>query len=304
MAAGVTFRMLDRWDAEVAFGEIQRGVTSTIMVPTMFRQLLNLSPEGRAGWNAPALEAVLHGGEPCPRPLKQAMIDWWGPILVEYYGMTEGGMCIASTDEWLARPGTVGRPTRAMECLILDDDGQPVPNGQQGTIYFRPPGGQFFEYANEPAKTASAHTADGTAFTVGDIGYVDDDGYVYISGRTADVIVSSGVNVYPAEIENVLGDLAAVRDAGCAAGPDDLRGEIPVVFVVPADGVSADNATAAVLAACEAKLAGYQRPRQVIVRDTLPRDPTGKLLRHVLRAELWAEHASNFAATAEPSTPA
>ncbi len=298
MAAGVTFRMLDRWDAEVAFREVQRGVTSTIMVPTMFRQLLNLPAELRATWNAPALEAMLHGGEPCPRPLKQAMIDWMGPIFVEYYGMTEGGMCIASTDEWLARPGTVGRSTRGMGCLILDEAGAPVPNGEQGTIYFQPPGGQFFEYANEPGKTAAAHTPDGSAFTVGDIGFLDDDGYLYISGRTADVIVSSGVNVYPAEIENVLGDLAEVRDAGCAGGPDELRGEIPVVFVVAAVGVSDHDATAAVLATCEAKLAGYQRPRRVIVSEALPRDPTGKLLRHVLRAELWAGRESNFAAPA------
>ncbi len=303
MAAGVTFRMLDRWDAETAFGELQRGVTSTIMVPTMFRQLLNLPADLRATWNAPGLEAVLHGGEPCPRPLKQAMIDWWGPIFAEYYGMTEGGMCIASTEEWLARPGTVGRPTRGMGCLILDDAGTPVATGEQGTIYFQPPGGQFFEYTNEPGKTAAAHTSDGTAFTVGDIGYLDDDGYLYISGRTADVIVSSGVNVYPAEIENVLGDAPELRDAGCAGGPDDLRGEIPVVFVVPAVGCSAEAATAAVLAIVEAKLAGYQRPRKVIVRDALPRDPTGKLLRHLLRAELWAGRESNFAAPAAPAAP-
>jgi long-chain acyl-CoA synthetase len=210
-------------------------------------------------------------------------------------------MTIASCRDWLERPGTVGRSTRGIPILILDEAGRRLPPGQQGTIYFEPPGGQYFEYRNAPEKTAAAHTEDGKAFTVGDIGYVDDDGYLYISGRTADVIVSSGVNVYPAEIENVLGGLPELRDAGVAAGPDDLRGETPVAFVVPQPGLSDEAATAAVLAAVEAQLASYQRPRQVIVRESLPRDPTGKLLRHVLRAELWQGHESGFAAPAAPA---
>jgi long-chain acyl-CoA synthetase len=232
------------------------------------------------------------------------MIDWWGPIFVEYYGMTEGGMTIASCQDWLERPGTVGRSTRGIPILILDPEGERLPPHHQGTIYFEPPGGQYFEYRNAPEKTAAAHTPDGKAFTVGDIGYVDDDGYLYISGRTADVIVSSGVNVYPAEIENVLGGLPELRDAGVAAGPDDLRGETPVAFVVPQPGLSEEAATAAVLAAVEAHLASYQRPRRVIVRESLPRDPTGKLLRHVLRAELWEGRESIFAAPAATPKPA
>jgi long-chain acyl-CoA synthetase len=296
MSAGVTLRVIERFDATRVLDELQRGVTSTIMVPTMFRQLLNLPADVRARFSAPDLEVVLHGGEPCPRPLKQAMIDWWGPIFVEYYGMTEGGMTIASCQDWLERPGTVGRATRNIPILILDPDGRRLPPGEAGTIYFQPPGGQFFEYHHSPEKTAAAHTPDGSAFTVGDIGFLDDDGYLYISGRTADVIVSSGVNVYPAEIENVLAALPELRDAGVAAGPDDLRGETPVAFVVPQPGLSDDDVVAAVTAACEARLASYQRPRQVIVRPSVPRDPTGKLLRHVLRAELWEGRESNFAA--------
>jgi long-chain acyl-CoA synthetase len=302
MAVGVTLRIVERFDAAKVLAELQRDVTSTIMVPTMFRQLLNLPEDVRAAFSAPALEVVLHGGEPCPRPLKQAMIDWWGPIFVEYYGMTEGGMTIVSCQEWLERPGTVGRSTRGIPILILDPDGNRLPPGQQGTIYFEPPGGQYFEYRNAPEKTAAAHTPDGKAFTVGDIGYVDDDGYLYISGRTADVIVSSGVNVYPAEIENVLGALPELCDAGVAGGPDDLRGETPVAFVVPQPGVDEATVVAAVLAAAESGLASYQRPRTVLLRDALPRDPTGKLLRHVLRSELWEGRESHFAAPSAPPT--
>ena len=187
-----------------------------------------------------------------------------------------------------------------MEVLVLGSSGERLGPGEQGTIYFLPPSGKMFEYRKAPEKTAAAYTPDG-AFTVGDIGYVDEDGYLFFSGRTADVIVSSGVNVYPAEIEDVLAALPAVRDACVVGGPDDVRGETPVAFVVldrhaRRDPAAQRAALDAIDAACEARLAGYQRPRRLIVRDELPRDPTGKLLRHVLRAELWEGRQSAFAA--------
>jgi long-chain acyl-CoA synthetase len=183
---------------------------------------------------------------------------------------------------------------------ILGSSGERLGPGEHGTIYFNPPSGKMFEYRDAPEKTAAAHTPEG-AFTVGDIGYLDEEGYVFISGRTADVIVSSGVNVYPAEIEDVLAALPGVRDACVVGGPDDIRGETPVAFVVldrdaRHDPAAERAALDAIEAACEAHLAGYQRPRRLIVRDELPRDPTGKLLRHVLRAPLWEGHESNFAA--------
>ena len=190
------------------------------MVPTMFRQLLALPHERRRAFRAPALRAVLHGGEPCPQHVKRQMMDWLGPVLVEYYGMTEGGLTIATAEDWLARPGTVGKPAFGMQVLILGPNGERLGPGEQGTIHFLPPGGKMFEYRKAPEKTAAAHTRDG-AFTVGDIGYVDEDGYLFISGRTADVIVSSGVNVYPAEIEEALAALPGVRDACVVGGPDD-----------------------------------------------------------------------------------
>jgi long-chain acyl-CoA synthetase len=266
------------------------------MVPTMFRQLLALPEDRRRAFRAPALRAVLHGGEPCPQPVKHAMIDWLGPILFEYYGMTEGGLTTSTSEDWLARPGTVGTAKLGLQIQILGPDGERLGPGEQGTIHFMPASGKMFEYRKEPEKTAAAYSRDG-AFTVGDIGYVDADGYLFISGRTADVIVSGGVNVYPAEIEDALARLPGVRDACVVGGPDELRGETPVAFVVLDEQASAaPGAAARIEAACEASLAGYQRPRRVLVRDELPRDPTGKLLRHVLRAELWEGHASNFAA--------
>jgi len=307
LASGCTMRILRRWDAAAALDALACDVRSTCMVPTMFRQLLALPAERRRACNAAALRAVLHGGEPCPRNVKQEMIQWLGPILVEYYGMTEGGLTIATAEEWLARPGTVGKPSLGMTVSILGSSGKRLGPGEQGTIYFHPPGGKMFEYRQAPEKTAAAHTPDG-AFTVGDIGYVDEEGYVFISGRSADVIVSSGVNVYPAEIEDVLAALPGVRDACVVGGPDDVRGETPVAFVVldrdarrdpAAEGAALD----AIGVACEARLAGYQRPRRLIVRDELPRDPTGKLLRHMLRAVLWEGHQSNFAAPERPAGP-
>lgn len=294
LASGCTLRILPRWDAAAALDALERDVRSTCMVPTMFRQLLALPEERRRAFRAPALRAVVHGGEPCPQPVKRRMIDWMGPILIEYYGMTEGGLTIATSDEWLARPGTVGKAQLGMQVLILGPNGERLGPNQQGTIHFLPASGRTFEYRKAPEKTAAAYSREG-AFTVGDVGYVDADGYLFISGRTADVIVSGGVNVYPAEIEDVLATLPGVRDACVVGGPDELRGETPVAFVV-LDDASHEGALAAIAAACETRLAGYQRPRRLIVRDALPRDPTGKLLRHVLRAEVWEGHESNFAA--------
>jgi len=303
LASGCRLRIMRRWDAEAALDELARDVRSTCVVPTMFRQLLALPAARRRAFSAPELHCVLHGGEPCPQPLKREMIDWLGPILVEYYGMTEGGMSVATSAEWLARPGTVGRPALGMEVQILGPSGERLPPGEHGTIYFRTPSGRSFEYRNSPEKTAAAYSPEG-AFTVGDIGFVDADGYLFISGRTSDVIVSGGVNLYPAEIEDLLYGLTEVREACVVGGPDELRGESPVAFVVLDRAAIGDEpdaearALAAIEAACAGRLAGYQRPRRFVVRPELPRDPTGKLLRHLMRAELWAGRDSNFAAPA------
>ena len=296
LAAGVECRILSKWDPELALQELQRGVVSTVMVPTHFRQLLALPDDVRAAFHAPALRSVVHGGEPCPRSLKLAMIEWLGPIIHEYYGTSEGGTTTVRAEDWLERPGTVGRPITGMQVVVLDEHGNDVGANVEGTIYFRHTSGQFFSYRNAPEKTSSAHGPDG-AFTVGDVGFLDDDGFLFISGRKADVIVSSGVNVYPAEIEDVLTALPEVAEVAVVGGPDDRRGERPVAFVHFVDDVDPEQALAAVEAAAGEQLAGYKQPREWHVRAELPRDGTGKLLRHVLRGELWEGRDDVFANT-------
>jgi long-chain acyl-CoA synthetase len=300
LAAGAECRILGRWDPESALTELQRDVRSTVMVPTHFRQLLALPEPVRLSFDAPELRSVVHGGEPCPQSVKRAMIEWFGPIVHEYYGTSEGGTTTVTADEWLERPGTVGRPVAGMEVHVLDDQHHERGPNKEGTIYFRHQAGQFFSYRNSPEKTASAHTADGS-FTVGDIGYLDEDGFLFISGRKADVIVSSGVNIYPAEIEDCLFSLPQVAEVAVVGGPDDQRGERPVAFVRLAEGCTVESALPSITTAAEQRLAGYKRPREWRVRQELPRDGTGKLLRHVLRAELWEGREDVFANTGRPS---
>ena len=282
LAKGATLRILPRWSPDAALAALADAeVTSTIMVPTMFRQLLALPDVDRAVRPAPGLRTLLHGGEPCPAPLKSAMADWFGDVLVEYYGFTEGGLTVAGPQDWRDRPGTVGRPLPGMRVEIRGADGRALPPGQDGTVWFVADTGRRFRYAGDDTKTDAAH--DGDAFTVGDIGRVDADGFLYLSGRSADVVISAGVNVYPAEVEQALAEVDGVADM-CAVGvPDAERGEVVALYVVL--GPEADEALvrAALAAAAQERLAPYKRPRTTRILDAVPRDETGKLLRRVLR---------------------
>ena len=282
LARGATLRIMSRWAASDGLRELARDdVTSTIMVPTMFRQLLALPDVDRSRAPAPALQTLLHGGEPCPLPVKRAIADWFGDVLVEYYGFTEGGFTIVGPGEWRARPGTVGRPMPGMRVQIRADDGAALPAGQDGTVYFVSDSGRRFRYAGDESKTESAHVGD--AFTVGDIGHVDNDGFLYLSGRSADVVITAGVNVYPAEVESALSDVPDIVDL-CAVGqPDDERGEALALYVVLAADADEDDVRVAIQRTAEQRLAPYKRPRSVHVIDEVPRDETGKLLRRVLR---------------------
>jgi len=282
LARGAILRILPRWEPREALAALADvDVTSTIMVPTMFRQLLALQGVDRSSSPAPGLRTLLHGGEPCPLPVKQAIADWFGDVLVEYYGFTEGGMTVARPGEWQSRPGTVGRPLPGLHVEVLGEDGTALPPGAEGTVYFRVEGGRRFRYAADDAKTESAHVGD--AFTVGDIGWLDDDGFLYLSGRAADVVISAGVNIYPAEIEAALSDVAGVLDI-CAVGtPDDERGEVLVLHVVLTPDALLPDVLDALEATAEERLAPYKRPREIVVDDEIPRDATGKLLRRVLR---------------------
>ncbi|HVW80556.1 MAG TPA: AMP-binding protein [Mycobacteriales bacterium] len=284
LARGATLRILRRWDAAEALGELARAdVTSTIMVPTMFRQILALPAQARAG-RAPTLRTVLHGGEPCPAPLKEAVADLLGDVLVEYYGFTEGGLTVVRRDEWRQRPGTVGRPLPGMTVRILDEDGRDLPPNTEGTVYFTPSKGRMFRYQDDDGKTEGAHLGD--SFTVGDIGRVDEDGFLYLCGRVADVVVSAGVNVYPAEVDQALTDVPGIADLAAVGAPDDERGEVIALFVTLADAADEATVRAAIGATAVERLAPYKRPRAIHVVPEIPRDQTGKLLRRVLRDRL------------------
>jgi long-chain acyl-CoA synthetase len=260
----------------------------------MLRQWLALPEDVRLAHPLRALRRVVHGGEPCPVELKERAIRWLGPILNEYFGSSEGGMTVVTTEEWLERPGTVGRVVSGVDddIRILGPDGERLAPGEEGRVFFW--ARADFEYMGDPEKTAAVHYQD--MFTSGDIGWVDTDGYLFLSGRSSDVIISAGVNIYPAEVEDLLGEVSGVTELCVVAAPDEERGETVAAFVVPAPGVTGEEAKQAVAAAAD-RVAGYKRPRRIILSDEpLPRDETGKLLRAALRQQLW-DGASGFAAS-------
>jgi long-chain acyl-CoA synthetase len=296
LALGATLRILPTWSPEAALAALaEPDVTSTIMVPTMFRQLMALPDIDRTTSPAPSLRSIVHGGEPCPAPLKEAIADWFGDLLVEYYGFTEGGMAVVYPGEWRDRPGTVGRTLPGMDVRILDSDGVAVGPRSEGTVYFQSAAGRRFHYQGADDKTTEAHLGD--AFTVGDVGWLDEDGFLYLCGRQADVVVSAGVNVYPAEIEQALTDVCGIADLCAVGGPDEKRGEVIVLHISLLPGAGRDTTLAAIEARSAETLAPYKRPRDVRVVDVIPRDQTGKLLRRALRDPLWADH-DQFASNA------
>jgi long-chain acyl-CoA synthetase len=284
---GHTVVILGPFDAERALAAIQdHGVTTAYMVPTMFSRLLALPSETRARYDTSTLRSVVHTAAPCPPHVKRQMIDWFGPVLVEIYGGSEGSATVVGSEEWLAHPGTVGRPRPGADVRILDDDRQPVPPNTPGNIYISNPSMRF-EYFGDAQKTA-AQSVDGY-FTVGDIGYLDDDGYLFLCDRAADVIISGGVNIYPAEVDAVLLRHPAVADAATIGIPDDEWGETVLAVVAVADGIVPDDAlTASLIEFCRANIASFKCPRRVEYRAELPRSEAGKILRRQLRDEHWA----------------
>jgi len=285
-SVGATAVLMERFDAAGALAAIERhGVTHSQWVPTMFKRLLQLPEETRTAHDTSSLVAAIHAAAPCPPDVKQAMIDWWGPIITEYYGGSEAiGMCMARSEEWLARPGTVGRAFMG-ELHIVDDSGEEVPVGQEGLICFG--AGRPFEYHNDPEKTAEAYVRDGWA-TMGDVGRVDADGYLYLTDRKSNMIITGGVNVYPQETEDTLLGHPAVHDAAVIGVPNDDFGEEVRAVVQAAEGHDAGPELAATLIEhCRERLADVKCPRAVDFRDELPREPNGKLLKRKLRDEYW-----------------
>ena len=283
---GGTAYVMEKFDALAALQAIEtHRITHSQWVPTMFSRMLAIDPKVRDAIDLSSHEFAVHGAAPCPVPLKQAMIDWWGPIIHEYYAGTEGpGQTSVSSQEWLQRPGTVGRASNAI-IHILDDDGKELPAGEAGTIYFESPMAAGFAYHGDAEKTASTRTSNGWA-TMGDIGYLDEDGYLFLTDRKAFMIISGGVNVYPQETENVLTMHPKVADAAVFGLPDADMGEIVFAVVQPAPGVTGDAALAAELTAyCKENLATIKCPKRIDFRDELPRLATGKLYKKQLRDE-------------------
>ncbi|MGR3425149.1 MAG: AMP-binding protein [Sagittula sp.] len=290
-ASGGTAYIMDRFDADRALDILEtRGITMSQWVPTMFRRMLALPAERRARFSAPAHVAAWHAAAPCPPSLKREMIDWWGPIIHEYYSGSESvGLTLLDTAEWQAHPGSVGRAVKGV-LHIVDEDWNELPAGQTGNVYFDPP--SKFAYYGEPEKTAKKTSPQGWQ-TVGEVGYVDADGYLYLTDRQDDMIISGGVNIYPQEIEQCIEAMPEVSECCVTQIPDADFGERPVAFVVPAQGAPGDRLEDLVREVCRTGLGKTKQPYQIRVVDDLPRSDAGKTLRRVLRDQLAQEYAAS-----------
>jgi long-chain acyl-CoA synthetase len=289
MNAGAAIVMMDRWDPEEALRLIERyRVTHTHMVATMFHRLLQLPDEVRTSYDLSSLEFIVHGAAPCPVHVKQAIIDWVGPIVSEYYAATEGGgNFFIDSETWLKKPGSVGKTPNPEGTRIIDDDGNEARTGETGSIYFRAPDVGRFEYFKSPEKTDESYRGDW--FTLGDMGYLDEDGYLFLNGRSAETIISGGVNIYPQEVDAVLLEHPAVFDVCTVGVPNEEWGEEVKAVVQVAAGHTASDALAdAIITHGRVQLAGFKCPRSVEFVDDLPRLPSGKIQRRLVRAPFWA----------------
>lgn len=287
---GGTVIVMERFEAERTLEFIQRyGVTHATFVPTHFVRLLKLPADIRKRYDLSTLKAVVHAAAPCPVPVKQAMIAWWGPIVHEYYSGTETcGITALSANEWLDRPGSVGRAVLGT-LKITDDEGNEMPVGAEGNVCFAD--GPAFQYHNDPEKTAKAYDRNGWA-TLGDIGRVDESGYLFLTDRKSFMIISGGVNIYPQEIENCLITHPKVADAAVIGVPDEEMGEHVLAIVQPAPGFAADPGLSEELRGYVRRaLGGVKTPRSFDFRENLPREPTGKLMKRKLFDEYRARQS-------------
>jgi long-chain acyl-CoA synthetase len=283
---GHTVVVMDKWTPEQMLYLIDRyKVTNTHMVPTQFVRLLGLPEEVRAKYDVSSLRHMVHAAAPCPPDVKRQMIEWWGPVIDEYYAASEGGGTLVYAKDWLEHPGTVGRAWPGAEIVILDDDGNELPANQIGTVYMHMPAGSF-EYYKDKEKTEKSRK--GRFFTVGDVGFLDDDGWLFLSDRKTDMIISGGANIYPAEIESELIMHPKVADVAVFGIPHDDWGEEVKAVVEPVEGVEpGPELEAEILEWASTRLAKYKTPRTIDFTDELPRDPNGKLYKRKLRDPYW-----------------
>ncbi len=287
LMAGASMILTPRFDAEELLRLIdEEKITHLHMVPTMFIRLLRLPEDARAKYDLSSLEHVIHGAAPCPPEVKRAMIEWWGPVIHEYYGSTEVGLIsAASSAEWLSHPGTVGRALDGVTIRVYGEDGRPAPAGEAGEIYVSLENLNDFTYHNDDAKRRSIER-DGMV-TNGDIGYFDADGYLYLRDRKNDMVISGGVNIYPAEIESVLIHLDGVRDCAVFGIPDSEYGEALAAAIEPASGARLDDN--AVRSYLSQHLAKYKVPKVVTFHDAMPREDSGKIFKRRLREPYWRD---------------
>ncbi len=285
---GHSLVIMAKFDPEETLQLIERHQVRTgYMVPTQFHRLLQLPDDVKAKYDVSSLHAIVHSAAPCPLLVKQQMMAWWGPVIWETYGGMEGAATIAKPHRWLEKPGTVGRAIKGMRLAILDDDGNELPAGEVGHIYLD--NGVGFSYHDDPDQTTSAFK--GKRFSLGDIGYLDADGYLFISDRAKDMIITGGTNVYPAEIEATLLDHPKIRDAAVIGVPDPDWGESIVAIIQPLIGVEQnDQLRDELIAFCRDRLASYKRPRRWEFRDQLPRTEAGKLYKRKIRDEYLELH--------------
>ena len=290
---GGTVVVMERFDPEAYLDLVSKyQVTHSQLVPTMFSRMLKL-PEGvRSGKDLSSLEVAIHAAAPCPAAVKEQMIEWWGPIIHEYYGATEGlGFAACNSEEWLAHRGTVGKIILG-ELHILDEDGNELPEGEAGEIWFET--ATEFSYFNNEEKTREATSDDGSMSTVGDVGYVE-DGFLYLTDRSTFMIISGGVNIYPQETEDLLITHPKVMDAAVFGVPNEDLGEEVKAVVQMVDGIDAgDEVAAELMTFCSENLARHKCPRSIDFEDELPRLPTGKLYKRLLKDRYWADHKSRI----------
>ena len=286
LCAGIGVVLMNKFDARATLQLIaERGISHTFLVPTMMARLLRLPVQLRQGADVSSLRFIIHGAAPCPVDTKAAMLDWFGPVIWEMFAGTEGPGTLVSPQEWLARPGTVGKPGPG-QLIIMDDQGREVSPGESGQIFLLNPPESTFEYYKDEEKTTRAQR-DGF-FTAGDIGYIDEGGYLFLTGRSAEVIISGGVNIYPQEIDDVLAQHPSVDDAACVGVPNEEWGEeVKAIVVVTGAMANSKGLEKELISFCADRMAAHKVPRSVDIVGNLARSEAGKVVRRNLRAPYW-----------------